>query len=227
MTEPDLTSRPKSLMMSYYAMAVLSVAAGIIAAELITRLLHAEAIASSMLCAVIFAAWFGGFGPALMAIALALLAFHYYLAPPINSFVWKNELFVPGISEVPRLVLFSVTSLIVTLLISAQRKATEDLRRSGHVLQAAMEDQKRIEAALLASTTYLTEAQRLSRTGSFGWNVASGEIFWSEETFRIFEYEPTAKPALEVIVQRTHPEDRAAVQQTIEHASIDGKDFAG
>jgi K+-sensing histidine kinase KdpD len=212
MTEPDLTSRPKSLMMSYYAMAVLSVAAGIIAAELITRLLHAEAIASSMLCAVIFAAWFGGFGPALMAIALALLAFHYYLAPPINSFVWKNELFVPGISEVPRLVLFSVTSLIVTLLISAQRKATEDLRRSGHVLQAAMEDQKRIEAALLASTTYLTEAQRLSRTGSFGWNVASGEIFWSEETFRIFEYEPTAKPALEVIVQRTHPEDRAAVQ---------------
>jgi K+-sensing histidine kinase KdpD len=141
-------------MMSYYAMAVLSVAAGIIAAELITRLLHAEAIASSMLCAVIFAAWFGGFGPALMAIALALLAFHYYLAPPINSFVWKNELFVPGISEVPRLVLFSVTSLIVTLLISAQRKATEDLRRSGHVLQAAMEDQKRIEAALLASLDF-------------------------------------------------------------------------
>jgi K+-sensing histidine kinase KdpD len=64
-----------------YAMAVLSVAVAIIAAELITRLLHAEPIASSMLCAVIFAAWFGGFGPALLAITLTLLAFHYYLVP--------------------------------------------------------------------------------------------------------------------------------------------------
>src|SRR6266699_5138551 len=82
-----------------YAMATLSVAVAIVAAELITRLLHAEAIASSMLCAVIFAAWVGGFGPALLAITLALLAFHYYLAPPINSFVWKHELFAVDISE--------------------------------------------------------------------------------------------------------------------------------
>jgi K+-sensing histidine kinase KdpD len=69
-------------------MAILSVAAAIVAAELITRLFHAEAIASSMLCAVIFAAWVGGFGPALLAITLALLAFHYYLLPPISSFIW-------------------------------------------------------------------------------------------------------------------------------------------
>jgi K+-sensing histidine kinase KdpD len=66
-----------------YAAAVSSVAIAIIAAEVITRLLNAEAIASSMLCAVIFAAWVGGFGPALLAVALALLAFHYYLAPPV------------------------------------------------------------------------------------------------------------------------------------------------
>jgi PAS domain S-box-containing protein len=72
---------------------------------------------------------------------------------------------------------------------------------------------------------YLTEAQRLSRTGSFGWNVGSGEIFWSDETFRIFQYDRTKKPILEFIVQRTHPEDRAAVQTTIERASVDGGDF--
>jgi PAS domain-containing protein len=65
----------------------------------------------------------------------------------------------------------------------------------------------------------------LSRTGSFGWNVASGEIVWSEETFRIFQQDLTAKPTLEAIVQRTHPEDRIAMQQTLEHASFDGKDF--
>src|ERR1700737_2174370 len=188
MIKPDFPQRrPKSITISHYAMAVLSVAVAIIAAELITRLLHAEAIASSMLCAVIFAAWVGGFGPALLAIMLALLAFHYYLVPPINSFTWKDNLFVVGISEVPRLILFSITSLVVAFLIAPQRKATETLRRSGDDLQVAIADQKRIAAALLNSEMYLTEAQRLSRTGSFGWNVSSGEIFWSDETFRIFQ----------------------------------------
>ncbi len=48
-------------------------------------------------------------------------------------------------------------------------------------------ERKRAEEALRRSETYLAEAQRLSRTGSFGWNVSSGEIYWSDETFRIFE----------------------------------------
>src|SRR6267143_78192 len=55
----------------YFAMAVLSVGVAIVAAELIARLLRAEPIATVMLCAAMFAAWFGGFGPALLAIALA------------------------------------------------------------------------------------------------------------------------------------------------------------
>jgi PAS domain S-box-containing protein len=227
MTEPDLPERwPQLPTISCYATAVLSVAVAIIAAELITRLLHAEPIALSMLCAVIFAAWFGGLGPALLAIALALLAFHYYLVPPINSFAtWKYNLFAVGISELSRLILFSITALIIAFVISAQRKATETLRRSGDDLQAAIQDQKRIEAALLRSEMYLTEAQRLSRSGSFGWNVSSGEIIWSEETFRIFQCDRATKPTLEFIVQRTHPEDRAAVQKTVQQASSDGKDF--
>src|SRR5260221_3329595 len=216
---------PMPSTIAYYAMAVLSVAVAIVAAELITRLLHAEPIASSMLCAVIIAAWFGGFGPALLAIALALLAFHYYVVPPINSFTWKQNLTAVGISEVPRLILFSTTALIVAFVISAQRKATETLRRSGDDLQAAIKDQKRIEARLLDSEMYLTEAQRLSGSGSFGWNVSSAEIFWSEQTFQIFQCDRAMKPTLEVIFQRTHPEDRAAVQNTFRQASSDGKDF--
>src|ERR1700674_1415846 len=130
MIKPSLPQRwPKPPTISYYAMAVLSVAVAIVAADLITRLLHAEPIASSMLCAVIFAAWFGGLGPALLAIALALLAFHYYLVPPINSFVWKHDLFAVGVPELPRLILFSLTSVFVAFMISAQRKAAETLRR--------------------------------------------------------------------------------------------------
>jgi PAS domain S-box-containing protein len=210
---------------SYYGTAVLSVAAAIIAAELVTRLLHAEAIASSMLCAVIFAAWFGGFGPALLATALALVAFHYYLVPPINSFTWKGNVFAVGISEVPRLILFSIVCLFVTLIVAGQRKAKEAFRRSSDDLLASIEDQKRIEAALLHSEMYLTEAQRLSCTGSFGWSVANGNLFWTDETYRIFQYDRAMKPTLELIVQRTHPDDRAAVQKTIDDASSAGRDF--
>jgi len=227
MTKPDRTQQvSKSFAISRYAMAVLSVAVAIAAAELVTRLLNAEAIASSMLCAVIFAAWFGGLGPGLLAIMLALLAFHYYLAPPINSFAWKQTLFAVGISEMPRLILFSITSLVVAFLLSSQRKATEELQRSSHSLQVAMEDQKRIEAALLHSEMYLTEAQRLSGTGSFSWKVASGEVLWSDQTYRIFGCDDRAtKPTLEFILQRVHPEDRAAVRGIVDRASIGGNDY--
>jgi PAS domain S-box-containing protein len=72
---------------------------------------------------------------------------------------------------------------------------------------------------------YLTEAQRLSGTGSFGWNVASGDIIWSEQTFRIFGCDRTTKPTVDLIVQRAHPEDRAAVQSTIDSATREAQQF--
>src|SRR5467141_3838028 len=81
------------------------------------------------------------------------------------------------------------------------------------------------EEKLQQSEAYLSEAQRLSHTGSFGWRVSTGEIIWSEESFRIFRYDRTTKPTVELILQRVHPEDAALVKQTIERASQDGKDF--
>ena len=66
----------------------------------------------------------------------------------------------------------------------------------------------------------------MSRTGSFGWSVATGEIIWSDETFRIFGYDKAPSVTIDMVVQRTHPDDRAAVQQTIDRAARDGKDFS-
>src|ERR1700759_3958398 len=75
MTKPDPTEElSRSSTISRYATAILSVVVAIVAAELITRLLNAEAIASSMLCAVIFTAWVGGLGPGLLTVTFALLA---------------------------------------------------------------------------------------------------------------------------------------------------------
>ena len=81
------------------------------------------------------------------------------------------------------------------------------------------------EEKLKDSEAYLSEAQRLSHTGSFGWRPSTGEIVWSEESFRIFQYERTTIPTVELVLQRVHPEDAPLVRQTIERASQDGRDF--
>src|SRR5262245_974550 len=86
-------------------------------------------------------------------------------------------------------------------------------------------DQQRMTQELWRKEAYLADAQRLSHTGSFGWSVSRGEVFWSEETFRIFEYDRAAKPSAELVLQRVHPEDKALVQHVIDRARQDGKDF--
>jgi PAS domain S-box-containing protein len=71
----------------------------------------------------------------------------------------------------------------------------------------------------------LTQAEALSRTGSFGWNASTGDLYWSDENFRILEYERTVKPTLELLFKRFHPEDAATVQETIERALKDAKNL--
>jgi PAS domain S-box-containing protein len=69
---------------------------------------------------------------------------------------------------------------------------------------------------------YLAEAQRLSHTGSFGWRPGSQEHVWSDETYRIFEFDSTTEITLDLIVERVHPEDRNLVLELIERASVSG-----
>src|SRR6266436_7257661 len=69
-------------------------------------------------------------------------------------------------------------------------------------LRKRLAELEQIRSKLQQSEAYLAEAQRLSHTGSFGWNVSSGKIYWSEETFRIFELEPKTKITTDLIVQR-------------------------
>jgi PAS domain S-box-containing protein len=105
---------------------------------------------------------------------------------------------------------------ISRLVPSVQRALREATQRA---------ERKRAEESLRQSETYLAEAQRLSHTGSFGWKPSTQEINWSEETFRIFQYERSTKPTIELILERVHPEDVASVKETVARASQDGKDF--
>jgi formate hydrogenlyase transcriptional activator len=88
-----------------------------------------------------------------------------------------------------------------------------------------IEERKTAEAALRNSEAYLVQAQRLSHTGSFGWKPSSGEIFWSEESFRIFQCDPKTKPTVDFILSRVHREDHGLVQQQIDRASRHGEGF--
>ena len=72
---------------------------------------------------------------------------------------------------------------------------------------------------LQRSEAFLAQGQAISHTGGFGWNVSSGEIYWSEETYKIFEYDRAVKPTRELAFQRVHPDDIDRVHKTIDRAS--------
>jgi PAS domain S-box-containing protein len=78
---------------------------------------------------------------------------------------------------------------------------------------------------LQRSEAFLTQGQKISHTGTFGWSVASGEFYWSEENYNIFEYDRSVPASLELAYERMHPDDRDAVRQRLESAIREKKDF--
>jgi PAS domain S-box-containing protein len=88
-----------------------------------------------------------------------------------------------------------------------------------------IEDRKRAEEELRRSEAKLVEAQRVSQTGSFVWNISTGERVGSKEFFRILGYDQPHSVTFEMVLQRAHPEDRAFVEQAIDRAARAGKDL--
>jgi len=130
-------------------------------------------------------------------------------------------------SEIDQLLLsvaanHAATAFRMARLVDDHRHAEAALRESERQLRKARDELEtkvaERTAELQRSEAYLAEAQRLSHTGSFGWEVFSGKLYWSEETFRIFERDPAHQPTVDFVLQRTHPQDRAVVQQTIDRA---------
>jgi PAS domain S-box-containing protein len=109
-----------------------------------------------------------------------------------------------------------VRKTLLSRIVPSVRRALREARERMELSCAA--------AALRRSEAYLAEAQRLSHTGSFGWNVSSGEIYWSDETYRMVGFDRSTKPTFELAWQRIHPDDRALVRQIIDCAFRDGTD---
>jgi K+-sensing histidine kinase KdpD len=121
----------------------------------------------------------GSFASSVVFSFIAVGCLDYYFVAPIFSITISNP------STILTLFTFLATLTVIARLVSGKRRLLQEKLERGEA--------------------YLSEAQRLSHTGSFGWKVATGEILWSEETFRIFQLDPGTKPTVEFILQRTHP----------------------
>jgi PAS domain S-box-containing protein len=87
-------------------------------------------------------------------------------------------------------------------------------------------ERKKAEEELRRSEAYLAESERLSHTGSWAWNVSTGELFWSKEHFRILGLDPSSKtPSVTEALHIIHPQDRSYVQQALEKALRNRSDF--
>ncbi|MGE5145255.1 MAG: PAS domain-containing protein, partial [Candidatus Eiseniibacteriota bacterium] len=88
-----------------------------------------------------------------------------------------------------------------------------------------IDEQKQALAALRRSEAYLDEAQRLSQTGSFGWNLADGTIVWSKEAYRILDFDERVTPTLDMVLERAHPDDIHIVRDHIDRARRGGQSY--
>ncbi len=80
-------------------------------------------------------------------------------------------------------------------------------------------------AELQRSEAFLSQGQRVSLTASFGWNVARGEFYWSDEVYNLLECDRSVPASMEVVFERIHPDDRGFVQSTLDEAVREKKDF--
>src|ERR1700735_5549636 len=111
-------------------------------------------------------------------------------------------------------------------LLSESRKRSQERDAQGtSALEEANENLKASQADLQRRWQYLAEAQRLSHSGTFGWKVHSGELVWSDETYRILGFARETNPTLDLVFDRIHPEDWEGMQQLRDRAAQNGMDL--
>jgi PAS domain S-box-containing protein len=206
--------KPAASIALRYGLALVSVAAALGLAQTFLRFHLPQPFTAFALSAVAITFWYGGTGPGILAAVLASLVRSYFFEPDIND-----------VSRILYDVVFLIFALLMAWITHVRAELEVKVAKRTAELTQATESLKPLTKELQRREADLEGAQRLSHTGSFGWRVPSGELIWSEETFRIFQYDPAVKPTVEMILQRLHPEDAALVRQSIDRVSQERNDF--
>jgi len=206
--------KPAASIALRYGLALVSVAAALGLAQTFLRFHLPQPFTAFALSAIAITFWYGGTGPGILAAVLASLVRSYFFEPDIND-----------VSRIVYDVVFLVFALLMVWITHVRKELEVKVAKRTAELTQATESLKPLTKELQRREADLEGAQRVSHTGSFGWRVPSGEFIWSEETFRIFQYDPPAKPTVEMILQRVHPEDAALVTQSIDRVSQERNDF--
>ena len=216
------------------AITLTSITLAVVVAWVMWSYWRTEAFASVFFCAIIFSAWFGGFRQGLLGVMVSALAFDYFFLSPTHSLYLDS-------SQLPRLIVFVVSALIMGFLTASQRSTTESLRWArddlkatvqqlqitNEALQTESRERNSAKESLRRSEGYLAEAQRLSHTGSWASIPARGEIsYLSEECYRVLGFDSHGgQPKYEMFFQRIHPDDRANVREAVETAGREKAEF--
>ncbi|MEA3156820.1 MAG: hypothetical protein QOK44_4409, partial [Betaproteobacteria bacterium] len=115
--------------------------------------------------------------------------------------------------------------------VAVRRQAEQALHRAHDTLEELVQQRTaqlaRANESLRRSEAFLAEGQRISRTGSWGWDLSTGKVIWSEEQHRLLGFESgEVEPTVSAFLNAVHPDDRSAIQQKLEEAMREKRSYA-
>lgn len=144
---------------------------------------------------IALSAFYGGLGPGLVSVLTTIAFADYFLIPPLYT------VGLPDTKAVVYTLLFSISGLVVSALGEIGRNA---------VLQASNEAEIRkvTQQELLANEERLRITEQVVSGGVWDWDVAHGEVYWSDGFQRLYDFPLNQKPSYELWVESLHPDDR-------------------
>ena len=241
MLKSDLGLRRVAPAVWRYGLSILSVAIS----TAVTFPLQSFGVRTSLFFpAVLLSTWFGGTGPGLLAVLLSTLSINFFFTEPFLAFQFSAR-------DVPTTVAFFFSALVISSWSTSRKRAENRLRdseyelrkarneleakveertaklsRANEELQSEIIERKSAEEKIRRGKAFLAEGQRISRTGTWSWNVASGKATWSEEHYRIFGFDPEKTEAsFQMFMETVHPEDREFIKQKLDEAIYERTGF--
>jgi PAS domain S-box-containing protein len=198
-----------------YGLAVLVVAVALLV-TLISQRFGLANRSAAFLAAILLTGWYAGTGPTVVALVLSTFAFDFFFLPPVHTIGLQ-------LGPDPYMVWFLLFGVLAAWFSAARRRNALLLEQA----RDELEQQVAVRTAeLRRSEAYLVAAQELSHTGSWARRLATGEVHWSDETFRIFGRDPRGPaPASQQLLQIWHPADRDLIDQTMGAATREKRGF--